>query len=397
MTVITDRARIEKLFNRGIVSEILPSKEALYALLMSGKRLRIYIGADPTSDSLHLSHAKNYMFLEELRQLGHEVIVLFGDFTARIGDPSGRKDARPQLSKKQVRANVRGWMRQIRPLMGFGSWKNRPRILHNGSWLEKLSMQDVVSLASNFTVQQMLERDMFEKRMAENTPIHLHEFLYPLMQGYDSVAMDVDVELCGTDQIFNALAGRTLLKRLKNKEKCVIALNLMENPKTGELMSKSKGTGVFLSGSSEDMYGAVMAQPDEMIEVLYINNTRLPLEEKDTILALGPRAAKARVALEITKVFHGEAAATKAADTFDKRFKNKELPDDIEEVHVDEHTDLAKILVAAGLSESMSAARRVIEQGGVRINQQKATAATKLTSGDIVQVGKMKVKKVFFK
>ena len=269
MKVTTDQKIIEEIFSRGVVVEVLPSKEELIKKMIAGDKLRIYIGADPTSDSLHLSHAKNYMFLEELRQLGHEVIVLVGDFTAQIGDPTDKTAARVQLSEKQVKENVRSWINQIQPLMNFKDKTNPPRILYNSEWLSKLSFKDVVLLASNFTVQQMLARDMFSKRIKEDTPIYLHEFLYPLMQGYDSVAMDVDVELCGTDQTFNALAGRTLVKRLKDKEKFVITVNLMENPKTKELMSKSRGTGVFLSASPNDMFGQIMAQPDEMIEILF--------------------------------------------------------------------------------------------------------------------------------
>ncbi len=399
MAVSTDKKQIEKIFNRGIVTEILPSKEAFLNLLLSGKKLRIYIGADPTSNSLHLSHAKNYMFLEELRKLGHEVIVLFGDFTAQIGDPSGRKDARPQLTRAEVKKNVKDWVKQIKPLMSFGAWSNPPRILLNSTWLEKLSFVDVVSLASNFTVQQMLERDMFDKRLQQNVPIHLHEFLYPLMQGYDSVAMDVDVELCGTDQTFNALAGRTLLKRMKNKEKFVIALNLMENPKTGELMSKSRGTGVFLSSSANEMYGAIMSQPDEMTEVFFINNTRIPLEEKNAIMALGPRNAKARVALEIVKIFHGEWTAQKAADNFDKQFKNKELPEEIEEITIDEAPEkISSLIHISGLTPSTSTAQQLLKQGGIRINQKKVeTENQKVESGDILQVGPRKFKRIIIR
>src|SRR3989338_10644515 len=245
ISITIDKKRIEEILERGVVSEILPSKEEFVAKLMSGQRLKIYIGADPTSNALHLSHAKNYMFLEELRQLGHEVIVLVGDFTAQIGDPTDNTATRVQLSEEEVNTNVKSWISQIKPLMSFGDRKNPPKIKYNSEWLSKMTWKDELLLASNFTVQRMLERDMFDKRLKNDAPIYLHEFQYPLMQGYDSVAMDVDVELCGTDQVFNALVGRTLLKRLKNKDKFVVAVNLMENPKTKELMSKSRGTGVF--------------------------------------------------------------------------------------------------------------------------------------------------------
>jgi len=214
---ITDRRRLEEVFARGTVVEAFPSKEELLKALESGKRLKIYIGLDPTSPALHLGHAKNLMFLEELRQLGHEVIVLFGDFTAMIGDPSSKTAARTQLTSREVKRNESDWLRQIEPVIDLEDKDNPTGIKHNSEWLSKLTMQEVAALAQNFTVQQLIERDMFEKRFKEGIPIYLHEFLYPLMQGYDSVAMDVDAELCGTDQIFNALAGRTLLKRLKTK------------------------------------------------------------------------------------------------------------------------------------------------------------------------------------
>ncbi|MEK7560582.1 MAG: tyrosine--tRNA ligase [Patescibacteria group bacterium] len=366
MTVITDKKRINEIFDRGIVAEILPSRDALMEKLYSGERLSIYIGADPTSTALHLSHAKNYMFLEELRALGHEVIVLIGDFTARIGDPSGRNTGRPPLTEEDVKKNVEGWMKQIHPLMNFDDKDNPPRLAYNSAWLAPLSLSDVVGLAAHFTVQQMLERDMFEKRMREGNPIYLHEFLYPLMQGYDSVALDVNVELCGTDQIFNALAGRTLMKRLKNKDKFIIAVNLMENPKTGELMSKSKGAGVFLDTGPEEMYGAIMAQPDEMIEPLFINCTRIPLGEKDALLSEGPRQAKARVALDIVARFYGRERAQRAEAEFEKIFRTGGVPDDIPEITITSPGELGDQLIAAGIIKSKTEWHRLIADGAIR-------------------------------
>lgn len=189
-----------------------PRQESFRVRLLSGEKMRFFIGFDVTAPTLHLSHAKNIMLLEKFRKLGHETIVLFGDFTARIGDPTSEKSARTQLSREEVLHNIAAWKEQIAPPMDFGDEVNPPRVKYNHDWLSKLSFEDVIRLASNFTVQQMLERDV-EKRMQEQLPIYLHEFFYPLMQGYDSVAMDVDVELCGTDQTFNVLAGRTLAIR----------------------------------------------------------------------------------------------------------------------------------------------------------------------------------------
>ena len=204
----------------------------------------------------------------------------------------------------------------ISPLMDFKNKENPPLIKYNSDWLAKLTFEEIINLASNITVQQILERDMFQKRMSEGKPVHLHEFLYPLMQGYDSVAMDIDVEVCGTDQTFNALIGRNLLKKLKGKEKFVVAITLMENPKTGELMSKSKGNGVFLGGSPEEMFGQIMSQPDEMIKILFINNTYIPSEEinkfeEEMEKGTNPRDIKIILAKEIVKVHYGEQKAKK--------------------------------------------------------------------------------------
>ncbi len=386
--------KVEEILKRGVIKQILPTEKEFKDKLINEK-LRIYIGADPTSTALHLSHAKNYMLLEEFRQLGHEVIVLIGDFTARIGDPSGKETARSQLTRDDVVKNVNSWLAQIKPLMDFSAKNNPPKVLYNHDWLAKLTMEDVVSLASKVTVQQMLERDMFEKRMKEEKPIYLHEFMYPLMQGYDSIAMDVDVELCGTDQIFNALMGRTLLKKLKNKEKFVVAVNLMENPVNGELMSKSKGTGIFLDFSTSDIYGAIMAQPDEMTKVFLINNTRLPLEtitelEKE----LGPKEYKMRAAFEVVKVFRGEEEAKKAQADFVLRFQKKEIPDEMVEVVIKKDTnDLLSIVKQCLPEESMSNIKRLIEQGSVKIQgrEVKKDAHEKIIvdSADLVlKVGK---------
>ncbi|MBN2854162.1 tyrosine--tRNA ligase [Patescibacteria group bacterium] len=385
---------IDSLLNRGVITNILPTREELEKKLNSEEKLKIYIGADPTSGALHLSHAKNYMVLEEFRQLGHEVYVLIGDFTARIGDPTEKSSARKQLSREDVTENVKSWLRQIKPLMDFEAKDNPPKVVYNHDWLSKLTMEEVVNLASNFTVQQMLERDMFEKRMGENKPIFLHEFLYPLMQGYDSVALEVDIELCGTDQIFNALAGRTLLKKLKNKDKFVVAVNLMENPVSGELMSKSRGTGIFLDFSPEDMYGGIMAQPDEMIKVFLVNNTRLPLAEIDKLLKEdNPRDAKMKTAKIITAIFHGEELAQKAEETFVSKIQKKEAPDDLEEISLGfESETLLNILKKAIPKMSGGALRRLISQNAVRLEGEVKADEKEIINlnkeGMILNVGK---------
>lgn len=392
---------VDCILKRGIIVQVLPDEQKFRARLLSTSPLKIYIGADPTSSTLHLSHAKNYQLLEEFRRLGHEVYVLFGDFTARIGDPSGQSSKRKQLSQEEVKKNVLGWMQQIKPLMNFNDESNPPKIVYNHDWLSKITMEQLVGLASQFTVQQMLERDMFAKRMQEKKPIYLHEFLYPLMQGYDSVALDVDVELCGTDQIFNALVGRQLQKSINEKEKFVVAVNLMENPKTGELMSKSRGTGVFLDASPFDMYGAIMAQPDEMIRVLFVNNTRIALPEIDVILqSMPPRDAKMALAREITKIFHGEATAIEAENQFILLVQKKGQGTNVPEVRLgaSEASLFATIRHCLEPEISNSEIRRLISQHAIYINglavAKPETLVTIPVDGIQLRVGKKRWFKV---
>lgn len=443
--------QVDEVLERGTIVTILPDKESFRARLLTEK-LRFYIGFDATAPTLHLSHAKNIMLLEKFRKLGHEVIVLFGDFTARIGDPTGEKSSRKQLSREEVLKNVAIWRELIKPLMDFEDKENPPLIKFNNDWLSKLTFEDVINLAGNFTVQQMLEREMFEKRITtgvicrhcknkftspiqfskesfttvqmsgntttcpncnkttnldkedlifETEPIYLNEFLYPLMQGYDSVAMDVDVEMCGTDQIFNALAGRTLLKKLKQKEKFVVAVTLMENPKTKELMSKSKGTGVFLDTTANEKFGQIMAQPDEMTKILFVNCTLLGLSDIDEIMKVeNPRDSKMRLAKEIVKLYHGENEAINAEGYFINVISEKNIPEDVLEVKVEEGIKVTDMIVNAKLAESKSDARRKIEHGAVEIDGEKITdwkiVLDKSYSNKVLKVGKKDFVKIVF-
>jgi len=389
----TNNEKIEEILTRSI-AEILPTKDGLRNELKSGKRLRIYTGTDATGTSLHIGHATNYMVLEKLRRLGHEVIFLVGDFTARIGDPTDKNEtARKQLTREQVIENVKTWIDQVRPVIDVDNKENPVRILFNNDWLSKLSFEDVINLASNFTVQRMIERDMFQVRMQSNKPLYLHEMLYPLMQGYDSVAIDVDVEMCGRDQKFNALAGRTLLKKIKNKEKFVLITTLLENPKTGEkMMSKSMGTGVFLDFDANKMYGSLMSQPDENMRQLFTDCTWLDLKEIDEILKTdNPRDSKMRLAFEITKIYHGDKAAKSAENNFIGIFQKKELPNEMRSYKLtDDTSDLIDVLVFTGLASSKSDARRSIDSGSIRIDGIKVISELSLPKNKefILQKGK---------
>ncbi len=402
--IITDEGLIDELLSRSVV-EILPSREDLKALLLTGKKIKIYIGTDATGTSLHLGHATNYIILEKFRKLGHEVIFLIGDFTSRIGDPTDKLATRKQLTRADVKKNIKTWLRQIRPVINFNDKKNPVKIKFNHDWLSKLTFEDVVNLASNFTVQQMLERDMFEKRIKEEKPIYLHEFFYPLMQGYDSVVMDVDVEMCGNDQKFNALAGRTLLRKIKNKEKFVFITTLLENPITKEkMMSKSLGTGVFLDENNINMFGKIMAQPDENIPQLFTDCTYLSLEKIEEIKKqlkaenINPRDLKINLAFEITKIYHGEKKATEAQEYFEKVVSKKELPTEILEIKVSAGELLIDVLVENKLAESKSDARRKVDQGGIKVdNDVMRDWQLKLDEGfdgKILKAGKREFRKI---
>jgi len=384
---------VDKILERGIITQILPSKEEFKQKLLSETPMKFYIGADPTGPALHLSHAKNFMLLEEFRQLGHKVYVLFGDFTACIGDPSDRDSARDKLTREQAKQNINHWVKNIEPIIDFNDKDNPAEVVTNSTWFDKMSPSEMLELLSNSTVQQMIERDMFQKRLENNKPIFLHEFLYPMFQGYDSVALDIDVELCGTDQTFNALSGRNLVKRLSGKDKFIVVANLMENPKTGDLMSKSKGTGVFLGTDANTMFGEIMSQPDEMIEILLVNNTRVSLEDiKALNIENKPRDAKLFTAFEIVKVFYGKEKAETAKQAFINTFSKHEFPEDAVKVTISESSvDIFKLCKACMPEKSNSEIRRLIEQGSVSIFDKKykdVSEQIEITSAMEVKIGK---------
>ncbi len=385
--------RVSKILSRGIIKNILPSESELKKKLLSGEQLRFYIGADPTGPSLHLSHAKNFMLLEEFRQLGHKVFVLFGDLTACIGDPTDRNAARTRLTREEAKKNVDSWVNQIKAIINFDDHDNPAEVVLNSTWFDQMSVTEMIELLSQTTVQRMLERDMFEKRINNNQPIFLHEFVYPLFQGYDSVALDVDVELCGTDQTFNALAGRDLLKRFKGKEKFVVAVNLMENPATGELMSKSNGTGVFLGTNPKTMFGEVMSLPDEMIEVVLINNTRVALDEIAQLdIKNKPRDAKLFTAEKLVSIFYGERAGKDEKESFIQTFSKKSFPSDAPKVEIEENQlDLLSLVKRCQPEKSNNEIRRLISQGAVSLNGNKITdfeESLVISQGMELKVGK---------
>lgn len=404
--VSTDKAKINELVTRSI-DTIYPTSDELKKALESGKQLKVYVGIDPTADYVHMGHSTNYIVLKRFHELGHKIVVLVGDFTAMIGDPSDKTSMRVKLTKEQVQENLKTFKDQIGKILDFEDTENPIEIVFNSDWLSKLTFADSVELASNFTLQQMVERDAFQKRLKDNKPLYVHEFFYPLMQGYDSVALDVDVELGGTDQTFNMLAGRTLLKRYKDKEKFVVATTLLENPVTGEkLMSKSLGTGVGLNESPTEMFGKIMALPDEGVTQCFIDCTYLSLDEIQTIeeslkAGANPKDIKLRLAREVVTMYHSDKDAQAAEDDWIAKFSKREkdyVPEDapsislaavVSRVGDDTARAVQHLLVESGVATSMSEATRLFQQGAVKYDGDKVTEQSILpTAGSVLQVGK---------
>ena len=370
--IITDNQKIQDLLARG-VENIYPKKEFLEARLKEGRQLTLYTGYDPTGSTLHIGHAITMMKLRQFQDLGHKVIMLIGDYTGMIGDPTDKSSARIQLTHEQVLENSKNYQKQASTILNFEG-ENAVEVKYNGEWLGKMNFADVLNLTSHFTVDRLMERDMFAKRKMENKPIFLHEFMYPVMQAYDSVAMDVDGEVGGNDQTYNMLAGRDLMKDLKNKEKFVLTAKLLVDS-SGKKMGKSEGNMIALTDTPEDMFGKVMSWTDDMILKGFELCTTLPMSEvgkveKEMKTGVNPRDIKLRLAGEVVKTFLNEKDAKKAQEYFISTFSKKEQPDEIPEI-VPSVYELAVVLVEAKICKSKSEARQVIDQGGVKINEVK--------------------------
>ncbi|MEK7543116.1 MAG: tyrosine--tRNA ligase [Patescibacteria group bacterium] len=378
------------------VDKIYPSASELEKVLSSGKKLRIYHGIDPTSPHLHLGHATNLLTLRKFQDLGHEIILLIGDFTARIGDPSGKFSTRRVLTEEEITDNFKTFKAQAGKILRFGG-KNPVQIAFNSKWYDTMTFKDVIKLAQHVTVQQMLERDMFEERIKAGKPIGLHEFLYPIVQGYDSVALDTDMEIGGTDQTFNMLVGRELVKTYKHKEKFVLTTKLLINPKTEKkLMNKSEGGAINLDDEPNDMFGKVMAVNDAGIAPIAEFCTDTPIPKVARIkkgLSNGksnPRDVKLEIAFEVVKLYHGEKSANGAREEWIRVFSKKETPDDVVELKVSKKISVVDLLLKAGI-ESKSEARRLIEQGGVKIGdktKKDSSEILNLRGGEILKIGK---------
>ena len=368
--IIIDEKKIDEFLTRG-VEKIYPTANALRKKLMSGERLRIYQGFDPSGPYLHVGHAIGIRALRIFQELGHEVIFLVGDYTAKVGDPD-KSTARVIFSDEVIKKNMAGWKKQVSQLIDFGG-ENPVRFEQNYKWLSELKLNDLIKLMSHATVPQMLARDLFKKRIKEGKDLFLHELLYPLLQGYDSVAMNVDVEIGGTDQTFNMLVGRDLCRSYLNKEKFIRANKMMDAP-DGITMSKTKGNGINLGDGAEDMYGKAMSYPDSAIlnglELLTdISMDVIKNIEKSLKNGENPMQYKKIMAFEIVKTIKGAKDAQKAQKNFEDTVQKKEIPDEIINYELQiTNWKLIDLLIEIKSAISKSEARRLVEQGGIKID-----------------------------
>lgn len=350
---------MDELLTRG-VERIYPSQEALEAKLAAGEKIKIYLGIDPTGPSLHLGHATTLLKLKEFQDAGHEIIILYGGFTAQIGDPTDKLAVRQPLSEAQVQANAAAYREQIGHFLDLG----KTSFVDNNEWTSKLTPADLLHLASQFTVAQLLERDMFQERIKQGKEISAHEFLYPLFQAYDSVALEVDAEIGGNDQTFNMLAGRTLLRKLKNKEKFVVTMKLLIDP-TGKKMGKTEGNMVTLMDAPGEMYGKVMSWPDSLLPLGFEICTRLPLEENLALAESDPKQAKMKLAREIVRQYHGEEAGAQAEQEFTRAFQGGQIPEELPRATAAAGERLVEVLLRAEAIASKTEFRRLIEAGAI--------------------------------
>jgi len=380
-------------------------KKKLKEAEQEDRPLRVKLGLDPTAPDIHLGHTVVLRKLKQFQDLGHEVYLIIGDFTGRIGDPSGKSKMRKQLTKEEIEANARTYEKQFSKILD----EDKTKLVFNSSWLGEMDFADVIRLSSKYTVARMLERDDFHKRYEDNKPIGIHEFFYPLMQGYDSIAIEADVELGGTDQRFNLLVGRNLQKEYGQEPQVLVMMPILEGLDGTEKMSKSLDNYIGIEDGPSEMYGKVMSIPDDLIVRYYELVTNVDVDKVKQIKEdievnnVNPMQHKKDLAYTIVKEYHGEAKAQEAAQEFENVFSKGGMPEDIPEVEIsqDDLEDgelwIVKIVAATGMVDSNSEARRMIKQGAVRINEkkyEKINLDLEVEDGMIVQIGKRRYAKL---
>jgi len=385
MKINTNPQKIEEVLSRG-VEQILPKKEELEKL-MQKRKIRLYLGIDPTASKLHLGHSITLRKLQEFADLGHEAILVIGTGTVLAGDPSLRLKARPLMAEKEVDRNIQTWKRQAGKILDF----SKVKIKYNGDWLLRLKLTDIIKIASQISAVKLFQREMFQRRIKMKQTVFTHEILYPLLQGYDSVFLDVDLEIGGTDQIFNMLIGRELMQKMKNKEKFVLTCPMILGI-DGRTMSKTTGNCVWIEDPPNQMFGKIMSIPDSLIFGYFEFLTRVPLAEIEKIRKINPRDAKIKLAEEIVRIYHGEGASQKAKREFNRIFKEKKLPTKIPQIKIKETTlNILDLLFKTKLASSKSEAKRLVLQKGVKIDgkiQNDWEKIVEVKEGMIVQVGK---------
>lgn len=375
-------------------------REELNERLQSGRKLVVKAGFDPTAPDLHLGHTVLLNKMRQFQERGHEVVFLIGDFTGMIGDPSGRSVTRPTLTREELEENARTYAEQVGRILDL----DRTRVAFNSEWLGKLGADDLIRLAGRITVARMLERDDFEKRYKAGDPISVHEFMYPLVQGYDSVELRADVELGGTDQRFNLLVGRQLQSAQGQAPQVVMTLPLLEGLDGVQKMSKSYGNAIGLTEPPEEMFGKIMSVSDDMMWRYFelLSFRALPELEKlrkDVEAGINPRDVKFQLAEELTARFHGKAAAKQAHEAFVARFAQGKVPDEMPEVELEAGASMPALLRAAGLVPSASEANRMLQQGAVKVDGERVTDRDRVLKAGtyVVQVGKRRFARVTVK
>ncbi len=399
MAVITDDTAINLVLNLGTAEVII--KDDLRKKMQSGKVLRIKLGIDPTGFDLHLGHMVVVHKLREFQELGHQIILLFGNFTGQIGDPSGKAETRKMRSQENLETNAQHYLKQVSSILDV----SKVEVRWNAEWLAPLSFSDVVKLASNFTVAQMMERDMFQERVKKDTPIYVHEFMYPLMQGYDSVALKADVELGGTDQTFNLLAGRTLQKAYGQEPQNIMTVPILVGTDGAMKMGKTTGNYIGVDEKPEDIFGKTMSIPDSALLTYCELAARMDGEDlagfaKRLKDGENPRNLKMDLAHAIVELYHGEKVAQAAQENFVTVHQKREVPDEVEEVKIEgAKWNIVDLISELGLAESKSKARQLVEGGAVKWESEKVEDVkmeVELTKeGGLLQVGKRNFRKIF--
>lgn len=391
MKIITTPQKIEEVLTRR-VEQVLPDKDALKKL-MQKRKIRVYLGIDPTGSKLHLGHTIPLQKLQEFADLGHEAILVIGTGTVLAGDPSLREKARKTINEEEIEKNIKTWKAQAGKILDF----SKVKIRYNGDWLLKLNLKDIIKIASKISAAKLFQREMFQRRIKKGGTVWTHEFLYPLLQGYDSVFLKTDLEIGGTDQTFNMLIGRELEEKILHKEKFVLTCPMVLGT-DGKPMSKTSGNCIWILDTAQQMYGKIMSIPDNLIFDYFKLLTNLPLDEIEKLKNLNPREAKARLAKEIVKIYHGEKAAERAKEEFERVFKEKKLPSRIPLINIkEERLNILDLLVKIKMASSKSEAKRLILQKGVKVNgktEEDWRKIIQIKRGMIIQVGKRKFLKV---